>query len=113
MGTGKGYLTLDGKVRWIPSNESFFKLWDSHKLIKRTIAKKYWGQLLKAKRVGKNLDKNGFLARAKGQAAVYYVADGQKRHIANPATMSHFRLSWKKIRTVSSGYLNKIRTGKQ
>jgi len=50
---------------------------------------------------GTEISNGAVLAQAFGDAAVYLIDGGQKRHIGNPATMDRYYLNWNTIQHVA------------
>lgn len=60
---------------------------------------------------GLAISNGAILAQAYGDAAVYLIDQGHKRHIANPATMDRYSLAWNKIQHVAPILIASIPTG--
>jgi hypothetical protein len=60
---------------------------------------------------GTPLTDGAVLAQAYGDAAVYLIDHGQKRHIGSPATMDRYYLAWGKIQHVAPIIIASIPTG--
>lgn len=60
---------------------------------------------------GLPLSHGAVLAQAYGDAAVYLIDRGEKRHVASPATMDRYYFAWDKIQHVAPAFLQSIPTG--
>ena len=98
------YLIDRGYRRWIPNPATYNNLFRS------------WGGII----VDINIDEiplassisNGaILARPIGQAPVYLVDRGRKRHVASPAAMDKYHFSWDRVYNVPEILLSSILDG--
>ncbi|MDQ1833128.1 hypothetical protein [Massilia scottii] len=60
---------------------------------------------------GTPLSHGAVLAQAQGDAAVYLIDQGVKRHIASPATMDRYYFDWNKIQHVAPILIRSIQNG--
>ena len=60
---------------------------------------------------GTPINHGAVLAQGYGDAAVYLIDGGHKRHIGSPATMDRYHLAWNKIQHVAPILIASIPTG--
>jgi hypothetical protein len=100
------YLIDAGKKRHIPDPTTYnnlFRNWDG---IVQDVA-------INTIDTGTPISHGAVLAQAYGDAAVYLVDGGVKRHIGSPATMDRYNFAWNKIQHVAPILISSIETGSQ
>jgi len=96
----KVYVIMSGKKKWIPTPEVFEQLGYNWTAIK----------VLSDAELSKIPDFEDNLIRQSGDAKVFLVVNGIKRHIPNPDIFLNYGFDWKDVKDVDKSVVDKYRT---
>jgi len=101
------YLYLNGRCQHIPDPSTFNNLFTSWGAVK-VISRWRWPSCRK----GASISRGAFLGQGHGRYEVYLFSNGKKRHIASPSTMSKCNFSWRRVRRLSTRYVDRTPTSR-